>query len=170
MKHIISISGEFNSETLNKFIEDYNNTPDEVTDLHIYLSSFGGESSVSECIVDIIEHSKYHVTLIASDDISSAAFYLFFKSKGDKRILPNTIGMFHMGYIETASVDERGKPKEEVDKAVIQSLKNAKKDTLDFCEKLGMNTTEIGKIKRSKEVYFQYNRLVEFIDNLKKSK
>lgn len=172
MNRIISIIGEFKDSTLEKFIEDYQSiiigNVDEKIDIDVYMESSGGESFIGDIMLDILDKSPHNITLIAVDEICSAAFNLFFRSKVAKRILPFTIGMAHYGRVEGITVNEKGKSVDDCDIAQIESLKNMRDDTIKFCKSLGMNNSEIRKIRQGKEVYFQHKRLQEFIDNLSK--
>lgn len=128
----------------------------------VILNSGGGLIDVADIILEILAGANVGVTLMALGSIYSAAFELFFRADCDKIIHPHTLGMFHFGF-DDISMDENGKAKGEEAAARMNLLKLMKPKTLELCELLGMTTGEIRKIKSGKDVYFQPNRLHEFL-------
>lgn len=165
MKHYITISGEFDDDTLAKFVNDFNDIPESIDEVDIYLTTSGGNNNAANCISDILNNSDREITLIASDEISSAGFNLFFKTNVKRRITSFTLGMMHFTSCDNISVNESGKPVSESDKANVECMKLMRKETIKFCKSLGMSNSEIEEIKQGKEVYFHYSRLQEFLNN-----
>lgn len=94
MKQVYYFDQEFLEEEVHKLTAFLNNlqSGDEV---HFYLDSPGGYNHVMEVIKSMLENSEFPITLIATGEIQSAAFLLFYFSKLNKVILPNTIAMAH---------------------------------------------------------------------------
>lgn len=157
---LIYINGELTVEVVNKFINDVNNFKDEK--LHIYINSIGGEISHAEVIKDIISNLE-DVTLIASGDLFSAAFDIFFMSKcKEKIILPKTYGMVHYTSI-LVEIDESLSPRAEQPKFILNEFKKHKKETINILKKIGLTKKELSIIKKGKDCYFDTKRLIELL-------
>lgn len=76
------------------------NTLNEEWEVTFYLNSNGGRIQFARQIVDIINKDEDRVTLIATHEISSAAFRIFFFSKCKREILDDTEWLAHMGQID----------------------------------------------------------------------
>lgn len=159
---IAHINGKVDTEMLDKFIQLFNNNADEYT---IYFSSTGGSLEDANVIIDLINKNANKVTLIAYFSILSAGFDIFFKTKCKKEILSTAIGMYHLGVVE---IDMSVNGKVAYHSGVAQmkdNVKNQYPKALEFCKSLGFNDTELRKIKKGDDVYFIYDRLIEFMNN-----
>ena len=72
------------------------NALNEEWEITFYLSSEWGKSQFANFIVDAINKNKDRVTLIATLQISSAAFRIFFYSRCKREILDDTEWLVHM--------------------------------------------------------------------------
>ena len=156
----ILIYGKGDEKLLEKFIEDWNNSGNTFKD--IYIDSEGGLYSIFQIILDIINSTPSKCHLIACGELQSAAFEMFYLAKCRKKITPFTFGMYHLATDEIET-DEKGKPKSGYAKAKLDNLKATQKFTISFCRKIGMNTSEIKKMKNGEDVYFQADRLNYFL-------
>lgn len=164
---ILNIHETLTSELVEKVVGFYNSLKPE-DKAFIYLCSEGGYVEAKEAIKSIIHKNSDITTLIAYGEIDSSAFELFFEANCDKEILFGTLGMYHQA---TASViiNENGAVKEKGSKATKEYLTRIlKKETVTLCEKLGMSKQEIAKIKTGKDVWFQQDRLIQFLENVSK--
>ena len=67
----------------------------EIDEAVIYLNSEGGLYCSMQIMLDIINHSKIKITLIAVEHIMSCAFLLFYFAKCDKILMTNCYGCVH---------------------------------------------------------------------------
>lgn len=156
----IMIYGKGDEKTLDKFISDWNASANTFKD--IYIDCEGGLYSVFQVMLDIINSTPSKCQLIACGELHSAAFEMFYLAKCRKKIIPFTFGMYHLATDEIET-DEKGKPKSGQAQAKLDNLKATKKFTLSFCQKIGMNASEIKRIKNGEDVYFQTDRLNYFL-------
>lgn len=158
---ILNISEDINSGSLNKLIDALNKLKDKEK-LYLYLNTEGGEVDSMEAIIDIINQNCDIVELIGYGGLYSAGFVIFFSVECRKVLLPQTIGMFHLTFVklETNGVSTKG-----IDRAMKNSLKEESERTLKFCNDLGMTKKEISNIMKGEDIFFQYSRMIEFLNN-----
>jgi len=94
MKQAYYFDAEFIEEEIHKVIAFFNSLQ-EGDEVDFYLHSPGGYNHVMETIKRILETSKFPITLIAAGEVQSAAFLLFYFSKLNKTMIPNTVAMLH---------------------------------------------------------------------------
>lgn len=165
----ITISGTIEDSTIEKLIEAYNNLKVE-DELYIYLNSRGGTYSAAEAIIHLINRKANRTSLFAFGQLHSCAFEIFFLAKCKKEIIGNCLGMYHQSTTKVI-IDENNKTPYTEDKAVvINQTKHMKKTTLRVCEHVGMTDKEISQISKGKDVYFQPDRLREFLEISKSNK
>lgn len=164
--NILYITGEINDALVNSFIKDYNKL-DKDEPIVIYINTMGGDVYHAEVIIDVINNNKENITLIASGEIYSAGFNIFFFSQCAKKLLPEALGMAHFAW-SIFQFDESGKPSNDQDKFLMTEMKRSKDITIKRFEKIGLNPKEINKIKQSKECYFSNERLHELLNYGKK--
>ncbi len=91
---IVNLSGEVNYEMFDTLIKAFNGlTKDD--NLHIYFSSEGGLTDVSEAIIDFINKNKDYIGITFYGEVFSAGMTIFLKTNCNKYILPDTRGMYH---------------------------------------------------------------------------
>ena len=101
MKSLIIKNDEIDYELFEKiasFLDKY----DENEVLAIWLSSRGGDCSVTEAIRDLLE-SDERVVLIAYDMISSSALDLFLSTNCAKTLTDGTVACFHKSFFRCCS-------------------------------------------------------------------
>ena len=163
---IITINGYGDVDLLDKFVKDWNEserTAQKRKD--IFIDSPGGEIPVFSQIYSMIESCPSKCSLTAVSEIHSAAFELFFTVTCNRSLMPFTFGMYHLGYNEI-TVNENGEVKHEYDKALSDNLRLMKPYTLSICKKVGMSAKEIKWITSGKDVYFQHDRLLVFLNKV----
>ena len=157
---------DFDSELLTKVTEAVNSPDEEIT---IYLFSDGGCNSVCNVLLNIIENDRDRFKLFGYELLSSSAFEFFVKAECKKELMPLTIGMIHQGF-RTVSINDNLKPSDRFNKEIIERTKRyAKNDDENFIQKLGLKPKELREYKKGNDVYFQYDRFIEIIDNYKTS-
>lgn len=155
---------DFESELLTKVTEVVNSDSEKII---IYLQSYGGETCVCKVALDIINGNKDRFKLIGFESLSSAGFEFFVKAECEKELLPYTFGMIHQP-TRTMSLNNTLKPVGEGDKA---SYERVKKYTIPedeiFIKRLRLKPKELREYKKGNDVYFQYDRFLEIINNYK---
>jgi ATP-dependent protease ClpP protease subunit len=94
MKQAYYFDTDFAEEEVHKVLA-FVNTLQPGDELDFYIHSPGGYNHVMEAIKSILENCGYPVTLVASGEIASSAFLLFYFSNLNKVILPNVVAVLH---------------------------------------------------------------------------
>lgn len=89
----IYLNGEVNYDMMNTVIQALN----EEWEITFYLESEWWRTQCAYTIIDAINRNKDRVTLIATLQIASAAFRIFFYSECKRHILNDTEWLAHMG-------------------------------------------------------------------------
>lgn len=76
------------------------NSLNEEWEVTFYLNSHGWNSKYAHQIVDLINSNLERVTLIATCEIASAAFRIFFFSKCKRKVLDDTEWLAHMARMD----------------------------------------------------------------------
>ncbi len=159
---ILHLSGDVDYEMLDKLVKSFNNltTTDK---LHIYFSCpQGGLSDVSTAIVDFINKNKDYIGMTFYGELFSAGMVIFLSVQCEKKILPDTRGMYHLGWQEM-SISDTGKPTSQYDLFSMREMKKSKEKTVTFLKTTKLSEKEINSIKRGKDVYFSHERMLEII-------
>lgn len=151
-------------EMLEKLVSSIN-TLNEKETLLIYLNSEGGSVDQMEAIIDLINENQDRIKMTAFGEISSAAFNIFFRSKCEREILPQTIAIAHFTGVKINKI---------TDKHYRDSLSGPfyirwSEGYLEFClkiyKKLGFSDKELVKVSKGEDLYFLTDRLLEFLNN-----
>ena len=155
---------DFDSQLLTKVIEAVNSDSEKII---IYLQSDGGYVCVCQVLLNIINNNKERFKLIGFESLSSAGFEFFVKAECEKELLPYTLGMIHQP-TRTMSLNNNLKPFNEGN---IASHERVKKYTIPedeiFIKRLGLTQKELRAYNKGEDVYFQYDRFLEVVDNYK---
>lgn len=157
----LSLDGEVSAEMFRSLIEAYNKLKEKEW-LVIYLNSSGGDPDASQAITTLINKNATLTEIIAYGRICSAAFDIFFKSECERYILHNTVGMAHVTGVLISVTDG---PIDDSDKVYIKYAKEDKDMWMNFYKELGFKSSELSKIKDGKDVWFDYKRLRQFLNN-----
>lgn len=129
--------------------------------IEIYISSDGGLVSILEAMLYIINSKPNRFKIIGYDELCSCAFEFYIRAKCNKELIKNTIGMYHQSTTKI-SINDNLKPAYYDGEAY---LKRKKKyfvpNSNDIMTKCEFTPKEIKKIKKGKDVYFQYDRFKE---------
>ena len=166
MNNIVYIKGEIDDTSVATFITDYNKC-DLDEPITIYLNSVGGDVAHASVIADVINNKAESTVLIATGEIFSAAFNIFFASKCKRMLLEDCIGMAHFSWA-TFALDETGKVSSVYEKFVLQEMKKSKAETLQRLQNLGLTPKELAVIKKGQDCYFSRERLTELLVNSNK--
>ena len=80
-KQYLYLNGRMDYGMVNSFLNFYNSLSSETNEVTIYLNSEGGIYDTMQILLDIINHSKVKITLVAVGYIMSCAFLLFYLKK-----------------------------------------------------------------------------------------
>lgn len=159
---IFSLEGYINNDTVGRLVACYNAM--EIADidhLEIYMDSEGGDVGAMECLISMINTHSAMTELIAYNKMYSAAFYLFYRVKCKRRILPGTLGMCHEIRV-SVEISKNGKGYYERDKSVAKWMSKEVWVT-KLLKELKITQQELDRIASNEEVYFRYPRLLRFL-------
>lgn len=157
---ILNLQGEVNSDMVKELIDFYNQSYDYN---EIYLNSQGGNLSDMVIMLDMINKRSKDTVLIGYEQLSSAAFILFYSVNCKIEIISDCFGMFHQAY-SAFNLNSDGDIKRDVDKFHL-SLMAIMQDGLDaLIKSLRLSKSEIAKFKKGEDVYFQPQRMIEFTE------
>lgn len=148
---------EVDEEMLNTIVNAYNTAKDIIT---IYLMSDGGYICVMKAIVDLINSDPDAFELVGYDILYSAAFEIFVTAKCKKRLLPNTVGMYHQSS-RKLTINSAGKAQYKADEIVKEKAAIFHKEELKFIKKCGFTNKETKQFKKDHDVYFHTERFNE---------
>lgn len=156
----------FETEMLTKVFEAFNNTKEVIT---IYLRSGGGKVSIQNALTDFVNTNSERFEVVGFDYLASCAFIFFLKINCEKRLANDTIGMLHQ-IRSSVDLDEFNKPYYAEDESSMIRQKVQKQESQDLIKKLGLSPAEIKKYNKNDDLYFQYDRFLELIENYKQNK
>lgn len=158
----IYFQGFINEDSVSKFILEFNklNFNNLIT---VYLNSEGGLISNANILKDILSINGNVISLVASGNILSCAFDLFFDSNVlQKRILPFTIGMTHQGGADIRKSSD-GKVYGDLDNAIMEQLKFHHADDKKLLKSLGITDKELNDYIKGEDVFFKTKRLKQML-------
>ena len=167
---ILVINETIDSGTPQKVADFLNRIPqDEIKLEHfIYLQSRGGNCSCAEVINHLINKSEFGITLVGFGQLCSCAFDLFFNHQGRKMLTKGTIGMYHHSSINV-DIHENNKPDYTEDKAkLIYLTGHMRQETSKMMKMLNFTAIEVKKVRSGKDVWFQPERMHEFLKTVNK--
>jgi len=159
---ILHLSGDVDYEMFDELVKAFNSLI--VGDsLHIYFTCpMGGNADVNEAIIDFINKNKDHIGMTFYGELFSSGMIIFLSVKCNKCILPFTRGMYHFSWQEM-NISETGKPSSEYDIFSMKEMKKSKDKSINFLKTTKLSEKEINLIKKGKDVYFSYERMLELI-------
>lgn len=157
---IVNLQGEINSDMVKDLIDFYNQGYD---DNEIYLNSQGGNLSDMVIMIDMINKRKKETVLIGYEQLSSAAFILFYSVECKISIIGDCFGMFHQAY-SAFNLNSDGDIKREVDKFHLSLMAIMQDGLNNIIKNLRLSKSEVAKFKKGEDVYFTPQRLVEFTE------
>lgn len=164
MKSLIIKNDEIDYELFEKiasFLDKY----DENEVLAIWLSSRGGDCSVTEAIRDLLE-SDERVVLIAYDMISSSALDLFLSTNCAKTLTDGTVACFHKSFYPTVKVIKDSRtPMFGRQESIVGEIYRSESDTDEHVKKF-LSDEEIELYEKGEDIWLNYQRLKEIYENL----
>ena len=160
---IFEIISDIDSDTVKNFATFLNeNKPKKKSKIEILLNSNGGETEHSSAIIHMINERKGKIKITAYGRIYSAAFELYVLAKCEKKILPDTMGMYHRATTEI-NMTSGGNPKTSGDAAILKSLLADEKITKKVCKLANISNKAKAAIFADEDVYFTYEELKEML-------
>ena len=164
MKSLIIKNDEIDYELFEKiasFLDKY----DENEVLAIWLSSRGGDCSVTEAIRDLLE-SDERVVLVAYDMISSSALDLFLSTNCAKTLTDGTVACFHKSFYPTVKVIKDSRtPMFGRQESLVGEIYRSESDTDKYVKKF-LSDEEIELYEKGEDIWLNYQRLKEIYENL----
>lgn len=158
-KRFLYLNGEMNDEMIDSFLNFYNSLNSETDEMIIYLNSEGGLYCSAQIMLDIINHSKIKITLIAVEHIMSSAFLLFYLARCNKILMSNCYGCVHT----ISSTFELRDKKFEGDIVRLGEINDVnKKIEHDF--KSFLTDEELKKFKDGEDIYLSSKRMKEIFN------
>ena len=127
----------------------------------VYLYSTGGKSYIMMAILDMLNNGNIKELVLAGEAMS-AAFTLFVLFKGNKRILPHSVGMMHVGRIEL-DMTIYGKPLPRYSEEIGIHSKQCIEFEEKFLELSDMPDSIRKKFKAGHDIFMSARDLKEFI-------
>lgn len=161
VRHIIN--GPVNEDMLSTLITILNSyTVDE--EIHIYLSSEGGNIAIAETMKTILEEDG-RITLIAFDTIGSAALYLFLTTKCKKRLTKDTIGCFHFPYVPNVTMNHKLEAVVTSDLRLFKRLPDIAKKAFKIIKPY-LSKRELKAVKNGDDKWFTYKDLKKIMKKI----
>ena len=158
-KQYLYLNGRMDYEMVNSFLNFYNSLSSETNEVTIYLNSEGGIYNVMQILLDIINHSKVKITLVAVGYIMSCAFLLFYLAKCNKILMSNCYGCVHT---ISSSFELRDK-KFEGDIIRLNEINDINKK-IEHNFKSFLTKEELKKFKDGEDVYLSSKRMKEMFN------
>ena len=160
---IIYLNKHFDDECVEEFINKVNSS-ENYQDITVYLSSYGGEVSVTPILRDIIQ--KYQMNLIACSEIYSSALDLFLTTNTPRSVLDDSLGMYHKTFMDI-KVSTEFKP-QELNKSLVSIWK-----TEPECDKLvrqflDLSTKQLKRFNKGEDIYLNHKQLRKALKNSEK--
>lgn len=153
------LNGEMNDEMINSLLNFYNSISSETNEAMIYLNSSGGLYCSMQIMLDIINHPKVKITLVAVEHIMSCAFLLFYFAKCNKILMSNCYGCVHT---ISSSFELRDK-KFEGDIIRLNEINDINKN-IEHEFKSFLTNDELKKFKDGEDIYLSSKRMKEIFD------
>lgn len=155
MKYYLHSDG-INPDTVRQMIEFVQDNEGELT---IGINSSGGDVSAAAFLLDCLNANKDRITIIAVTAVFSAAFSLFYRFNGKKKITTGCRGMFHYS-TQPITMAANGRPDGWYDENALDVLKSDRAGLDEFAG-LFMTPSELKKFRKNWDVYFNTQRMRE---------
>lgn len=160
----LTLSGGVNEEMFNKIVDSLNRLEDNES-LIIYFTTEGGSVDWMEAIIHLINENEKLIQLIAFGEINSAGFDIFFRTRCSRKILPETISICHFNGVKVHMIDKKTINKRNYGDSWITWSENFLKNCTKLCSQLGFTDREMRMMKNGEDIFFQTDRIIEFLNN-----
>lgn len=152
---------ELSPDEVNAFINFINSYSMEEVEIDLYINSNGGHYSSCTILNNIISNSN-NINLIAVENISSSAFYLFYMANCNKTLMPYTNAIVH-----TVSLPFDDRDLRRQDDSVRGEQKNLNELNNSLIEMLESNSAfdkkYIKRLKKGEDVFLEYSELLKIM-------
>lgn len=142
-----------------ELISFINNTDGHLT---IGIDSTGGQVGLSNFLAYILNRNKNRIKLVLHTFAWSAAFEMLYLFKGEIEVLPGALGMIHYA-ASRLDIDDRGKPVNPVDKAVMANSKKQRIEREKMAKEV-LTPSQFKRFKKGEDVFIYYEQLKEFFE------
>lgn len=163
VKHLISEIEGKDGLVKQQNVDNEKKTEHKKIQIKIYFTTAGGSISEAKILIDYINKlpKNYEIELIASAEISSSGFDIFFRTKCKKRIIKDTVSVLHLAQTWFRSNEMLNKRSADV--FIHKELKKANERDLKFYLAIGIKPEEIKRMKTGKDIYLNYKRLKKIL-------
>ena len=157
---ILKLEGDMTDEFLDLLAKAHNECPHDES-LTIYFSSDGGDLSVMEAIVDLINNSEKIDVIKAYGSLFSGGFYIPMFVKKPVEFLDYSVGMIHTAWFPSAPI-YGNKEIHKHAKEMYEEMMLSGEELVKRVEKLKiLNKTELKRFKNNEDVFLSVHRLRE---------
>lgn len=166
----LSISEGINHDTFEKLVTAYNDLEEKGgQQMHIFLTSPGGDSMLGEAMIELINRYQTVTTLTAYSFIQSMGFDIFFKVQCPRVVLPSTVGMIHL-HRWTIDIKDGGSDLDYFDTFKKNHMKKLLQPRIEFYRNLGITEKEIEWILGGDDLFVEASRIEKMLQIQAKNK
>ena len=140
-------------------MEGVKKTVTSPTKMTLYFSSFGGDVSSSDLLIDYLNQEPMLWDLVAFDRLDSAAFDVYYEYKGVKRFTKSISACFHMMQISTSTREEM--QSEDNLKRAKENVSDCNRAYAHLLGKIGFKSSWLKEVKQGKDVILYYKDFVK---------
>jgi ATP-dependent protease ClpP protease subunit len=156
----IALTTGINPETFEKFIEQVNQTEEDIT---IYLEGEGGQISSLHMFLYVINSNPNRFTIVVAGYNASCNFDLILYSKCTKVITPLSIAGFHLSKVKYDMSSNNTPTYEEAEYYLEYNKTIAHPMEIKQAQQLGLTKSQMKKVNKSYMIYFNAEQIKEFI-------
>lgn len=149
----------FNEEHSRTFL-DFLHVPGDIT---IGINSGGGNVATSRLCIDALNANKDRVTLVCLAGVYSAAFELFYRFEGKRKLTVGCKGMYHLSYEEICIASNSKPISGEGD--CMQRIRAYTYERETRFAKTFMTKPELKGLSRNEDVFFDFDRMKQIFSN-----
>ena len=152
------LSNEVDEEMLENLVKTYNELEEKGGNLHIFLASQGGDVTIGEAIIELINRYQPVTTVTAYGVLASMGFKIFADVKCVKTVLNSAFAIVHLSRWGT-QILEGGKPLDDFARFKEANMKKGLKKSLTYYANLGFSEKEVDDLKQGKDLFLDSDRL-----------
>lgn len=147
-------------EPVYALIEALDNIPEKDA-IQLYFSSEGGLTDVAAILMDYLQSLEDRLILVGNFILFSGGFEVFYQYKGEKRLLPNTLGLIHQA---TGNYSSRELQDQQSIISIQKKQLDLKNKQLLYDYQNFLTPLEIKRYKAGQDVCFSYKRMLEIFN------
>jgi ATP-dependent protease ClpP protease subunit len=166
VSEVVVFDSEINSSVIGSYLTGIqriiNQTPD--AKIVIYFSSMGGSLAHADILLNYLNSLRNNIIIFAFNQISSAAFKVFFEFQGQKDIMDNTYSVIHKG-----SKDIHARDLDNTDSfdffMANKMIPLMNKKVIEFYKNIGLSKKELNMINNGKDLMLHTEHLRKILRN-----